>query len=645
MDLSFPKDASDAPEDVASEEGSKSFPNQEEDTETATLVTADPLANLKAHFESQNADFESLALTMDLSIPNYASDTSEDVASEEDIESFPNQEEESETATLVTTDQLANLKADFESLKADFKSQLESQKAKAEFESQLDSETAALVTADPLANLKADFESQKADFECQKADFESLKADFKSQLESQKAKVDFESQLDSETASLATADPLATLKADFESLKADFESQCGSQKADFETQLDSGAAALVTADQHTNLKAEFESQKAEFRFQLESLQKSNLSPLKRCSQSRLEKEGKKQLPPDTFSFLACSKILSPPFLLGIGVFLFQTTIYSLLAVDLIRKKDSEGDRLARIPANIETIVRVTQFLAIIIAVLTQADLRTSLEQVNEGYSKDRIGRKFDEASRGKWWFAAACRFLEGALGLVVTFFLIVIEDNVFDLLLNFTAMEFVSQLDDVAFFLAGTGYFGSKNAEKSEEVDETTFAQATYEKKRRKILHVLLLVVVSSGTLAGWGVIVNQQNSNKDLCKQFFVYYSAQTELIVGGFYKLTPSRGRLNDERVQYIHQNGTEESEPASTFGYCDQETAWTYYSNGNPCDFRAKSAETGSYDIRTTLSSPWVAANLIQLDPIQFLCVDNTRVGESLPSFTGNLPGLGE
>jgi hypothetical protein len=245
--------------------------------------------------------------------------------------------------------------------------------------------------------------------------------------------------------------------------------------------------------------------------------------------------------------------IEPALSLRIGVFLFQIVIFSLLAVDLISKKDSEGDRLARIPAHVETIVRVTQFLAIIIAVLTQADLRTSLEQVNEGYSEDRIGKKSEEASCGKWWFAAACRFLEGALGLVVTFFLIVIEDNVFDLLLNFTAMEFVSQLDDVAFFLAGTGYFGSKKAEKSEEVNETTYAQATYEKKRRKILHVLLLVVAFSGTLAGWGVIVNQQNSNKELCKQFFVY-SPQTELIESGFYKLTPSRG-LNDERVQYIH------------------------------------------------------------------------------------------
>jgi hypothetical protein len=61
MDLSIPKDASDVSEDAPLEEdASESFRNQEEDSETAVLVTADPLANLKANLdESQKALFES----------------------------------------------------------------------------------------------------------------------------------------------------------------------------------------------------------------------------------------------------------------------------------------------------------------------------------------------------------------------------------------------------------------------------------------------------------------------------------------------------------------------------------------------------------------------------------------------------------
>jgi hypothetical protein len=409
----------------------------------------------------------------------------------------------------------------------------------------------------------------------------------------------------SETTALVTADPLSALKADFESQKADFESQ----KADFESQL-----GILEADFKSQLKI----QNAE----IKSLQKSGLfSPSRRRTTIQLEEEGSKQLPPDTFSLLVCSKILSPPFLLGIVVFLFQITIFSLLAGDLINKDSANP---IRIPANVEMIVRVTQFLAIIIAVLTQTDLQTSLEQMNEGYRTDLVGKEFGDASGGKWWFATACRFLQGALGLVGTFILIVRVDNVLDLLFGFTAMEFVSQLDNVAFFMAGMGYFGFQNAEKSEEINETTYPRATDEKKRREILHVLLLGVVFSGMLAGWGVIVYQQESNQFLCKRFFVY-SSQPRSVESGYYDLSAPGGRA-EERVHYIRQKSL------SGFKYCDHETVWTFYRAEDLCkNATAKSAETTTFDIETTLSDPWISNHLVQLQPIRLFCVDDVQVGE--------------
>jgi hypothetical protein len=404
------------------------------------------------------------------------------------------------------------------------------------------------------------------------------------------------------------------------------------------------AALIVTTDPLPNVKADFKSQLETQNAGIKSLKKFGRFSLK-SSKSRLEEEkGKKKLPPDTLSFLVCSKLLSQPFVLGITVFLFQITIYCLLAVDLI---NPSRENPLGIPANVETNVRGTQFLAVIFAVLTHADLRTSLEQMNEGYKeykKDSIGKEFEEASCGKWWFATACRFLQGALGLVVTFFLIVTVDNVFDLSLNVAAIEVVSQLANVAFLLTGTGFFGSKNAKKSEEIYKTSYPQAVDEKKRRISIHVLLLVVVFSGTLAGWGLIVKQQISNKYLCKQFFVY-SSQTQLTESAFYKLTMPRG-INYERVQYIRQSGTDESEHGFRFGYCHQERAWTLSSGGDPCkNITAKSAETMTFDLRTTVSSRWLSDTVVHLDPIRFLCVDDARVGESLPSELGNLKGLGE
>ncbi len=77
----------------------------------------------------------------------------------------------------------------------------------------------------PLTNLKANFESQKANFKGQLENRKKMNPNFQSQL------------ADSETAALVTADPLANLKAGCESIKADCDSQLGSQKADLKSQL------------------------------------------------------------------------------------------------------------------------------------------------------------------------------------------------------------------------------------------------------------------------------------------------------------------------------------------------------------------------------------------------------------------------
>jgi hypothetical protein len=57
----------------------------------------------------------------------------------------------------------------------------------------------------------------------------------------------------------------------------------------------------------------------------------------------------------------------------------------------------------------------------------------------------------------------------------------------------------------------------SETAALSTADEEQSYPQAADEKKRRGILRVLLLFVVFSGMLAGWGVIVNQQKSNNSI--------------------------------------------------------------------------------------------------------------------------------
>ena len=68
---------------------------------------------------------------------------------------------------------------------------------------------------------------------------------------------------------------------------------------------------------------------------------------------------------------------------------------------------------------------------------------SALHLLCDGYSKD-MDKKFKGSTKGKWWFAILAAALDGGFGLVVTFMLVVQSAQVVELLLNFTAIEFVA---------------------------------------------------------------------------------------------------------------------------------------------------------------------------------------------------------
>ena len=188
---------------------------------------------------------------------------------------------------------------------------------------------------------------------------------------------------------------------------------------------------------------------------------------------------KKLLSPDTFSFLMFTHLRSKAFLWAMAAFVVQILIFTFLAVNVIDLKNTNNPIC--IPTNVDVAVRVTQVIAIIVAVVTQENLRTALTLFYQGYREEAFVA-LEGVTRCKWLFSVTCRFLEGGLGLVVTFFLIMTARTVIDLLLNFTAMEFVSQLDDVAFSLSKLGYVGSGNQAAAYQVENTGYIDAKKER-------------------------------------------------------------------------------------------------------------------------------------------------------------------
>jgi hypothetical protein len=122
-------------------------------------------------------------------------------------------------------------------------------------------------------------------------------------------------------------------------------------------------------------------------------------------------------------------------------------------------KGSIVKRLAEfIPANVSPLVRATQVTAIlsyfVFADSTVLDIVTAVElfpRFEQATNEDKVGCMV---------FASILRLSQGIFAITVTLLLIVTTSTTIDIILNFTAINFISTLDNVGFQIIKWGKYG-----------------------------------------------------------------------------------------------------------------------------------------------------------------------------------------
>jgi hypothetical protein len=313
----------------------------------------------------------------------------------------------------------------------------------------------------------------------------------------------------------------------------------------------------------------------------------------------------RSLPKDTFSFIIISRLFSLPFLIAIIVFSFQIAIYSLVSVDVIDLSNSRNP--FNIPTNVESTVRATQVLAIIIAIVTQDDVKKVILILRDGYIADVFQGTFGpDATKFKWVLSLVLRASEGLIGLFVTFMLIMQSKAVLDLLLNFSAMEFVSLLDDGAFSMLREGYFGigmMKEAKRSEKKYSVSHTLSLKSSRLSAVYFIIIFAVMFSG----WIGIYSDQARGEYLCRRMYIQVDkAPTLAFLSGTY--TVNHNEQFSGRVTSSQENGK------GKIGYCEDENVWTLKIQEklmpyDPClRWVAKSSESFEFDVTKTTSSQW-------------------------------------
>eukprot|EP00536_Pseudo-nitzschia_multiseries_P001898 jgi/Psemu1/182348/e_gw1.25.2.1 len=344
-------------------------------------------------------------------------------------------------------------------------------------------------------------------------------------------------------------------------------------------------------------------------------------------------------PPDCYSFIS----LHGPsledwkmFTLGLTVFFVQCALISMMWFSVLhpkwgtREEDNPGEsNLAKvIAANASPVLQATQFIALLSYVMftdaSMTDITTAVEtfpiyESNNGGSDD--SKKIDDGKLWCHYLSCVLRCVQGAMAVAAAFLLVVTSDTAVDVVLNFAAVNFISELDNVAFQMALDGRYGRQIRMETKRIENRPLPSCMSPRDNRtrykwttRLLGVVLMgfmiaIYLAQNNIGVWRTnVIKVKFQGKDL-EQYSGCYHRQQE-------------GNLIEtlRRDSYADNATTEEN---ARFGYCGTERRWMLFKNRagdhvsalDTCDLEEKklaySEQTDSFDIITGLKGGWYSA----------------------------------
>ena len=189
---------------------------------------------------------------------------------------------------------------------------------------------------------------------------------------------------------------------------------------------------------------------------------------------------------DTFSIMMTSKV---GWVLGFGTFAFQMTQIIIILKGYFRLSDDSTPFDAPIRVNNE--VRAGQFSAVILSLLSQQDILSAIESLiafrssspenkDSGFFyrllvDDNDADELEESKECKTWFLRAIlpnclKLIQVISVLFVALIVIIQSDDLIALLRDFSALYYLSEIDNIIFKVTSRGYFGEDLKARTEKV-------------------------------------------------------------------------------------------------------------------------------------------------------------------------------
>jgi len=332
----------------------------------------------------------------------------------------------------------------------------------------------------------------------------------------------------------------------------------------------------------------------------------------------------KKFPADCYSLMALHSPFESPFYFyfGLLVWVFQMLFFLLLVLRVASPKLSTNEDTDNpnnnwvgnfIPSNVEALSRATQFMAVlsycIFADESLKDVITAVEMwptASKAKPEDRL-----------WllMISTILRFAQGFLATVVVFLMVINTADVVDIVLNFTAVNFVSAFDDVAFELARWGKYGPGMEAETKRIEELPVPECLRRKTNYRRFWSVLIPFAASLLVMLTVVAVRQDSPDHWWTTRLRVQFEDGTNMeSYSGCYDMVrnTTETRFETKRITYssFHANPA-----AARFAYCRDKRKWFLYEGKttNACDIKrdqqvAYSDITYSFDISSSFESSW-------------------------------------
>jgi len=372
----------------------------------------------------------------------------------------------------------------------------------------------------------------------------------------------------------------------------------------------------TTANPNTNTKfREFEKKLQEMEKQIKDVQEMTKAP-------NFDKD--KKFPQDSYSFLVPINGASAPdysthaFMFrffGIAVFFIQTAFFISMMWSVINPKtgtteetDNPFDGFGKIiPANAKRLLKWTQVLSLLTYVIIPDS--SMIDVVNSILFSPFTGGKNADEPVGWMRFACALKALQGIVAIITTLFLVLVSGTkVIDVILNFSAMAFVSELDERAFILAESGAFGPalrKQAETIKKKDLPDGMHSNQYKESTVYRAVMSLIGLGFIVTLAW-IFINQNSRNKWVTETFSLEFADSQFADYSGCFEIKNKVRSSN----RFIYQRSGNHSFQAS-IGYCKDDRKWRYFDGNDPCDTTSSflgSVKTDDFDVSTSFEDVW-------------------------------------